>query len=225
MPALRSIIDIINLKTLIVTILAVISTSICITYDLTADFPLTLIATAVVFPIVFSINGAYKRREAALREYGSIKAHGKAIYFVTRDWLVDPSEHTLSLAKTKLGQLLASCRDLLTDEHTNFRDKEERVYQRFSELSYFIKTELRGNGLASGEVSRTNQYLSKMFTSFENLKHIYQYRTPQTLRMFSNFFVIILPIIYGPYFAHEARDAKGLADILPVLFSVILQTS
>jgi hypothetical protein len=44
---------------------AVASTYLCGRFGLLAEFPLTLIATAVVFPIVFSIGGAYKRREAA----------------------------------------------------------------------------------------------------------------------------------------------------------------
>jgi hypothetical protein len=36
-------------------------------------------ATAIVFPIVFSINSAYKRREAVLDDYAALKAHGRNI--------------------------------------------------------------------------------------------------------------------------------------------------
>lgn len=57
---------IINWKTFLITFLAIASTSFCLHYDIKADFPLTLIGTAIVFPIVFSIDGAYKRREVAL---------------------------------------------------------------------------------------------------------------------------------------------------------------
>ena len=60
---------IINIQTLILAILSVLSTFVCIQFGFKADFPFTLIATSIVFPIVFSIGGAYKRREAALREY------------------------------------------------------------------------------------------------------------------------------------------------------------
>ena len=87
MNKLKQISIIINLKTIIIVILAVLSTYLCRKFDLTAEFPMTLIATAVVFPIVFSIGGAYKRRENALAKYSSIKAHGRAIYFASRDWL------------------------------------------------------------------------------------------------------------------------------------------
>jgi len=90
---MKSIFLIINHKTLVISILAVISTYLCIENGITADYPLTIIATAIIFPIVFSINGAYKRRELALIKYGILKAHGKAIYFVTRDWLENPRNY------------------------------------------------------------------------------------------------------------------------------------
>ena len=57
---MRKIFLIINFKTLIISLLSVLSTYLCIEYSISADFPLTLIATAIIFPIVFSINGAYK---------------------------------------------------------------------------------------------------------------------------------------------------------------------
>jgi len=58
MKRLKQILIIINLKTFIVTTLAVASTYESRRFEITADFPMTLIATAVVFPIAFSISGA-----------------------------------------------------------------------------------------------------------------------------------------------------------------------
>ena len=79
-------------QTIIISILTVSSTAICIHFKYEADFPLTIIAMSIVFPIVFSIGGAYKRREAALREYAAIKGYLRAIYFVSRDWLDNPKK-------------------------------------------------------------------------------------------------------------------------------------
>ncbi len=214
---------IINFKTLLIASLSVLSTYLCIRYDVKADFPLTLIATAVIFPIVFSINGAYKRREITLTKYSSLKSHGKAIYFVTRDWLEKPSDEVLAKVKGKLRDLFQSCKDLFTGNVDDIRENEEKVYVAFSELSRYIKTDLRGGGLATGEVSRCNQYLSKMFTAFEDAKHIFQYRTPRTLRAFSSIFITILPVLYGPYFASEASQyTQYVTYVMPVLFSLIL---
>ena len=99
MKNLRQILIIINLKTIMVTMLAVASTYLCRRFEIIAAFPMTLIATAVVFPIVFSIGGAYKRRENALAKYSSIKAHGRAIYFATRDCLEKTDTETQNKIK------------------------------------------------------------------------------------------------------------------------------
>lgn len=218
----RRIALIINAKALIVAGLAVASMLVCEQYGLLADFPLTLIATAIIFPIVFSIGGAYKRREVALDHYGNIKAHGRAIYFAARDWLGEADPDLLREAAAVLGGLLAGCRTMVRGHRRDMIENEAAVYGAFSELSHLIKA-LREKGLASGEVSRCNQYLSKMIVSFETMKHIYQYRTPLTLRAYSHIFILLLPILYGPYFAHLATEySPGLDYMMPILFSLIL---
>ncbi len=220
---MKKIFLIINFKTLVIAILSVLSTYFCIRYKIIADFPLTLIATAIIFPIVFSINGAYKRREVALSKYSAIKALGRAIFFVTRDWLENPSEETLNKSRKLLGEVLLSCKKLFSGSVEHSRQNESDVYKAFSELSKFIKHELRGNGLSAGEVSRCNQYLSKMFVAFEDAKHIFQYPTPKTLRTFSTIFISLLPVLYGPYFAHEAMEySQYVSYVMPILFSLVL---
>lgn len=220
---LRTFALIINFKTLAIAALAVLSTWLCREYGFIANFPLTLIATAIVFPIVFSINSAYKRREAVLDDYAALKAHGRAIYYATRDWLENSDADKQARCRALLGEMLSSTRELFSAPREYMSTHEQRVYASFSKLSGFIKTELRQGGLASGEVSRCNQYLSKMMFAFEQIKHIYQYRTPRTLRAFSDFFISVLPLLYGPYFAYISMDfPTELVYVMPVLFSLIL---
>ncbi len=214
---------IINLKTLAVTVLAMLSTWLCGYFELTADMPLALVTMAVVFPIVFSISGAYKRREVVLHHYGVIKAHGRVIYFAVRDWLDNPSEEVLQNARAHLSDLFCNMRDLFEAPIEDMPGNEQEVYRQFSRMSRFIRTDLRENGLAGGEVSRCNQFLSKMMVAFESAKHVYQYRTPRTLRAFSDFFIVALPVAYGPYFAQLAEESShGLHYIVPISLSFIL---
>ena len=220
---IKKILLIFNIKSVLIAILSVISTYICIHYSITADYPLTLIATAIIFPIVFSINSAYGRREKALAKYSSIKSQGTAIFFATRDWLDNPSKENIDKSKNLLEELLRACKDFFTANIDDLRENERAVYNAFSSLSKFIKNDLRKNGMATGEVSRVNQYLSKMLISFEDAKHIYQYATPRSLRSFSSVFITILPILYGPYFAHEASQYSDYVTyVMPVLFSLVL---
>ncbi len=219
----RTLTLIINAKAVIVAGLAVLSTYFCLQFDLRADFPLTLIATAVVFPIVFSINGAYKRRESVLDDYGQMKAHGRAIYFASRDWLDNPDDARCDRCRTLLRGLLDAARKLYSSPRETMAEHETAVYEQFSAMSRFIRHDLREAGLASGEVSRCNQYLSKILVAFEQTKHVYQYRTPRTLRAFSNVFITLLPPLYGPYFAHLASEySPSLIYLMPVLFAMVL---
>jgi len=211
-------------KGLFIAASAVLSTYLCLQFGIQGDFPLTLIATAVIFPIVFSINSAYKRRESVLDDYGQMKAHGRAIFFAVRDWLDDADPARLDACRSLFGNLLSSIRDLYRGTRSEMPEREIRVYGCFSDLSRFIREDLRQAGLASGEVSRCNQYLSKIIVAFEHTKHVYQYRTPRTLRAFSDFFITILPPLYGPYFAYQAADYSPawLIYLMPVLFALVL---
>ncbi len=220
---LRQVSKLVNLQSIVISGLAVLSTAVCIHFKFEAEFPLTIVALSVVFPIVFSIGGAYKRRESALREYAAIKGYLRSIYFVSRDWLENPKPENVVKMKSTIEAFLKNFRHLFTDSFEQFESNETKVYHSLSEFSLYIKNELRGEGLSSGECSRTNQYLQKMIISFEAIKHIYQYRTPKSLRSFSNLFIKIVPIIYGPYFAFKAEEMSwGLEFVIPVLLSIIL---
>lgn len=222
---IASIRSIVNRQTLVTVVLACISTAICRELEWFAEFPLTLMGTAVIFPIVFSIGGAYKRRESALDDYGALKAHGRAIYFATRDWIEDTDTELQNEARSLLFVLLDAMRTLFLspiDQKDEMAENERAVYGAFSDLSLFING-MRKRGLPSGEASRCNQFLSKMMISFEHIKHVYQYRTPLTLRSYSKVFISLLPILYGPYFAAVALEyTTGFAYVMPVLLSVIL---
>jgi hypothetical protein len=222
MAVLRRIRLIVNLRSVIVTVLAVASTCICGRFGLHTDLPIGIIATAVVFPIVFSIGGAFKRREAALDEYGALKAHARALFLASRDWLDSRDPVLLDEARCRVTEFLTALRALLMAPPDALPANERVVYRTFSEWSVFVRS-LRERGLAAGEVSRCNQYLSKLMYSFERMKHIYQYRTPVTLRAFSGLFLIALPVLCGPYFIHLAEGVpSGWTYVMAVVSSLVL---
>ena len=122
-----------------------------------------------------------------------------------------------------ISRFLGNFKTMFTSPKNELEKNEKEIYNNFSEFSLYIKHDLREEGLSSGECSRTNQYLQKMMISFESIKHIYQYRTPRTLRAFSNLFIKIIPIIYGPYFAYKAEAMYGHFEyVIPVLLAMIL---
>lgn len=214
---------IINYKTLIVTVLALISTFVCIQYNLTAKFPDMLVGVAIVFPVVFSISSAYARRETALQRLSDFKGHAIAIYFATRDWPTDRSTDLSERSRTLIADMFVLMREMFMTSHNDDWSKNEKsMYDKFSSLSK-LTMEMRAVGGQSGEISRISQYVSKMIIAFDSMKVIHNYRTPITLRAYSKVFIYVFPIVYGPYFASAHLDySMHLEYVMPVLYSFIL---
>jgi len=222
MRFLRHLILIFNYKTIIVLTYSLLATYFCVKYGIKADYPHTLIGIAVVFPIVFSINEAYKRRELVLKHYGELKSQGRGIYYASRDWTEKNDEHYQEKLKALLRELLQGSKDFFNDDKSKQEIEEEHIYHVFTKLSLFIK-DFRTRGMSGSEVSRANQFLIKMLSSFENMKHVYQYRTPRTLRAYSKVFVFVIPLIYAPSHADLfVGNYAWLSYIMPALLSIVL---
>lgn len=222
MKLLRSITLIINYKTFILTGLSVLSSYLCYHYDLLAAFPDMLVSVAVVFPVVFSIGSAFTRRENALRHLSDFNGHVITLFYAVRD---SPSEKNNLPEKYKqLVQTIYQELKQLFSKHSpdEIRVHERRINELFSDLSE-MTVEMRKYGVQSGEISRINQYISKLIISFDSMKMIHLYRTPVTLRAYSKVFIYLFPIIYGPYFANNFKNFSGhLEYVMPVLYSFIL---
>lgn len=220
---IRSFSLIINYKTFIITALAVISTYLCFRFGLTAKFPDMLVGVAIVFPVVFSIGSAYTRRETALQRFADFKGHAVAIYYATRDWTTSKDHDLTTRVKQIIFDMMKLMREMFKTNHDpEWKKNETQMYQLFSQLSLLIM-DLRNQGVQSSEISRVNQYVSKIIIAFDNMKIIHNYRTPITLRTYSKVFIYIFPIIYGPYFASTVGDySASLEYVMPVLYSFIL---
>jgi hypothetical protein len=215
-------------QTLVVTLLAVASTFLCNYFKLLANIPVSLIGLAVVFPIVFSINAAYKRREEALKFFSGIKGHAVALYYAHRDWAPGAegaeSEHAGRIRRT-IESVLATIKDDL-GEKGRTQGSLEAVFKAFSDISASHE-KLRESGVAANEISRVNQYLSKMMIDFERMRNIAHYRTPIALRAYSRVFLNLFPIAFGPYFAYlcsEAETFPYVGYMVAVLYSLVLVT-
>jgi len=223
MRLIRSFTTIINYKTLVVTVLSVVSTWLCYNYHLIAKFPDMLVGVAIVFPVVFSIGSAYSRRETALQKLSDFKGHAIAIYFAAKDWGGQPGSTTHLKVKDLIHEMLVLMRDMFrTETKSEWLQQEKKMYVMFSRLSD-LSQELRTIGVQSSEISRVNQYVSKMIIAFDNMKIFHAYRTPVTLRAYSKVFLYVFPIVYGPYFASTVHDySASLEYVMPVLYSFIL---
>lgn len=221
MQTIKQFSKIIDTHTWLVTLLALVVVFLCRQLDFLVDLPTTLIGIAVVFPLVFSINSAYKRREDALRAFASLKAHGVALVLAHRDWPNDEDTHAERAGEVLQRLLTAVSQHFSSNGHDQIQSKQQ-VYALFSEFSHSHEI-LRQAGVPANEISRANQYLRQLIIDFERMNNIASYRTPLALRAYSRLFLNLFPLLFGPYFATIAYPEHPSAGyIVAVLYTIVL---
>ncbi|GFR41041.1 hypothetical protein Agub_g1474, partial [Astrephomene gubernaculifera] len=131
---LRALAYIFNVHTLLLMAAACISVWACYTYNFRYNMDFTLVATGTTFPLVFTIQQAFARRERATVLVANMKASMVALYYMHRDW--DQSENFPSSlgnnnlvwarkVKAVLEELCGSCSRYLTAQ-----DRYESIAER-----------------------------------------------------------------------------------------------
>lgn len=211
--------DLFNLRMGIGTFIAVFGAYLCHQYEVIAEYPLSLISIAIVFPIVVSINAAFTRKGNVLKAYAELKGHGTALIFAARDWKSDDEVQNLK------PEVLVQLKGLISSIKLYFGSSTiqiDNVYNEFSEFSKALQ-KLRVQ-ISAGEMSRANQYLSKMLVSFEQIVAIKSYRSSVYLSTYTRNVVFLFPVLYAPYFGnHVAEFHPGfLGYSLPIIYTTVL---
>ena len=225
-PFLNSLFSIFNLRSLILSLAALACTYISKKNGWTAEYPMVLLGTAVIFPIVFSLNGAYIRREDSLKYYAEIKAGLRSIFIAITTWHGGPDDKDMAKFIDLTSNVLFKVRAYITSGKEDNPELEDMVYLQIHELSEYLESHCRKANYAGGEVGACYSFLNLTIANFEKLKHIYQYRTPRSLQAFSDVFITVLPLLYGPVFAGLSDKINNdiLIYIIPVLFAFILSS-
>ncbi len=221
METIRSFLRIVDHQTIIVAVLSLLSTYLCSFLNLAANMPTGLIGVAIIFPIVFSINAAYRRRENALKYFASLKAHAMALYYAHRHWVpgnhIEDAERIKGLIETLLINML---KYFTKDEIAGEAPRD--IYRIFSEISKSHET-LRAKHVPANEISRANQYLRAMIIEFERMRNILLYRTPISLRSYSRIFLNTFPVLFGPYFAYlSTKFYPAVGYVVAIFYSLVL---
>lgn len=221
---LKSLTLIINYKTFLVIFISCLSTYFCRQMKWEADFTMTLVSVAIVFPVVFSISSAYQRRENALKQLAMLRSNALSFFYSTRDWTDASSAPIINEIKDLQKKLFDNIHNFLTSEEKEAHHYEKPIFECFSSLSKQV-AKLKNHGLTASEITRVGQYHNNMMICFNVMKSIYYYRTPIALRAYYRFFIYIFAILYGPYFA-QMKHSNLLPDyliyIMPMMYSAIL---
>lgn len=203
----------INLMVIIQMVIAGVSVYIFQLYGISFELHVTLFVSPIVFPLAFSINTDFQRREKVLEDLAQFKSSGMVWYFCMRDWkqAAQLDNDWIGSVHAKLRSLLFHLREyLLTYKIERRKVILRAIYEDFSDTNQLIER-LRASKLPSNAaiISRSIHLLSMMCLSFERLRVIREYRSPRSIRSFNKVLIMFLPIILSPYFVHLGKKSDN----------------
>ena len=195
----------INFMVLIQMCLAGVAVYMFTTFDITFEAHVALFLSPIIFPLAFSINTDFQRREKVLDDLANFKSASMVWYFCMRDWkeAAGLDDQFLNTCHTKLNSMLYYLREYLFSERCDERRAAllRALYEDFSDVNQLIE-KVRASKLPANTalMSRAIHLLNTMCLSFERLRNVREYRSPRSIRSFNKVLIFVLPFILAPYF-------------------------
>ena len=218
MKKIKGLTAVINFRVFIVTITTLIAFYLCHTYELKIFVDFNVISIAIVFPLVFTITGAYQKRQDALKLLSDYRANlvGISDYFKT---VYKMPKENIKKFNSLLSSVSNSLYEMLTDKSQKtsvqeirniMRDIHGVIYENMSRFNEREKDSLIGS---KREISRC----------IENLNALNIHGTPSSLRSYCLFFIYIFPFIYVPaLFNHSFVEVTLTNQVIIMILSVLI---
>ena len=167
--------------TLVVSMaLALVVTWAALEYEWYWNAQVAIAISPIVFPLAFSINESYRRREKALNDFCSLFAASTELYWLHREWSKPKYSHRLhavhaSDVKYRIEKIVETLLDYVKvyhdPDHTVQQQKRSKAYQYFSKLADANDTMRQSRGGPLGDnsplITRLVHYHEIMLGAFE----------------------------------------------------------
>jgi len=202
---------IINYKTLIAVLISIGVLYFAEKNKIDYEIDLTLISIAIIFPLVFCIRSAFRRREKALEHLSQFRSNLRTVeHYLKMSKLTDDMLNEFSLLMNKLeSEFLKE----LSKPDINLKKIDNNTEELFS----FINN---NEYISSGIQAKAVRFLRDVSDGQDNLIAIHLHRTPISLKAYCLIFIYLFPLVYTPTIIHKMGNEAG-AMIL-TYFVVIL---
>ena len=183
--------SIINRRTLIAIIISIITVYTAYALNINFNVDLTLISIAMIFPLVFTIRGSFRRREKALEHLSQFRSALKTVHYFILSSKDLPNENKIELLDIIL-EISENVMGHLKSNTYTAKDLDEvinKIYIFTSEKEVFIPKGVR---------DKVFRFMNDLHEAIENLHAIHTHRTPISLKAYCKIFIYIFPLIYSP---------------------------
>ncbi|MEM1188272.1 MAG: hypothetical protein AAGA95_03360 [Pseudomonadota bacterium] len=194
---------IIDGKTAAISALCVGVTYGCYYFDIAYDINITLFSIAVVFPLVFTIREAFKRRDNALKFLSQFKSGVFAVaYCLEQCKKLDAAQR--HEATGLLNTVSERFFQALDTEDGDIRGAEDAV----SDLIQFIRR--NSKAISNGNALKIIRFVQDIHEGMENTICIKSHGTPISMRAYCLVFVFLFPFVFAPTIVYHLPDAPGV---------------
>lgn len=192
---------IIDRKTGYVFLLCIFITFFSFQLDLHYDLNIILISIAVVFPLVFTIREAFKRRDRIIRLLSIFKSSINAVYycFANNNKLSDAD-------KVQVANKLQSISNLFFDTLRGREYNSDEVRGKLDEVFNFLHE--KRDSISNGVALKIIRFLKDVHESIENTVGLKMHGTPVSLRAYCLVFIYTFPLIFIPTLIHDLGDSS-----------------
>jgi predicted membrane chloride channel (bestrophin family) len=201
---------------LITLLLSVTVPFIAYEFEVVYNIDLTLMSIAIIFPLVFTIRGAFRRREKALEHLSRFRASLRTVesFFLASKM----SDELKSESERKIQEL----NDALF-KHLNTKSEDTQGFDnKLNAIFDFIKT--NRESISGGTREKLFRFLRDVVESSDNLIAIHSHRTPISLKAYCLIFIYIFPVVYTPTIINKIglENPTWLTFFIVVLSEFIL---
>lgn len=198
---MRKYLAIIDQKTGYVFLLCIATAFLCLQLNFHYDLNITLISIAVVFPLVFTIREAFKRRDRIIRLLSIFKSSINAVYycFANNNKLSDED-------KSEVAKKLRAISSLFFATLRGREYDPNEVRSKLDEVFEFLKE--KRDSISNGVALKIIRFLKDVHESIENTVGLKMHGTPISLRAYCLVFIYLFPVVFIPTLIHDLGESS-----------------
>lgn len=194
-------------------LLSVLTVLFSFRFNIQFHVDLTLLSIAIVFPLVFTIRGSFRRREKALEHLSQFRSALKTMHY-----FANASNNLTEEEKKEISDILLEISENSMDHLKNNMESTEELDPIINKVQVFVME--KGEKMSGRLKDRLFRFMNDLHESLENLHAINTHRTPISLKAYCLLFIYIFPLIYAPTIIHD----MGSDNPIYVTYFVVILT-
>ncbi|MEP0134247.1 MAG: hypothetical protein ABJJ25_08460 [Eudoraea sp.] len=198
-------------------IVSIVITFLAFKFNLNFYVDLTMLSIAIIFPLVFTIRGSFRRREKALQHLSKFRSALKTVHY-----FVMSNKELSEESKKEMTDILVNISEQTMDQLKNNDDSTKDLDEIIDKVLTFIVA--NDETVSKNLKDRTFRYMKDLHEAIENLHAINTHRTPISLKAYCLVFIYIFPLIYAPTIIFDVglENNQGITYFIVLLTEFIL---